>query len=131
MYTHVCIYIYMYVCIYIYICVYICMYVCIYIERETGSNSTSTSISQFQFCPSRSLWYHSTSSPHCPQEDVDFYRPVPPEAQDNAVPTELLSCRGNEHTSPEAPLPRLPDFTVASSASSRSSVSNRPPETWI
>lgn len=62
------------------------------------------------------------------KEDVDFYRPVPPEAQDNAVPTELLSCRGNEHTSPEAPLPRLPDFTVASSASSRSSVSNRPPD---
>eukprot|EP00435_Cladocopium_sp_Y103_P043208 s764_g12.t1 len=49
------------------------------------------------------------------KEDVDFQRPVPlPEASDDAVPSELLSCRGNEHTAPQ-PAPRpVPDFTVAS-----------------
>ena len=63
------------------------------------------------------------------KEDVDFQRPQP-EAQDDAVPSELLSCRGKEHTAPEPFPPRRPAST-ASSASSRSSVSNRPPETWI
>ena len=54
------------------------MYVCIYIYNRyiyiiyIHTHRTSP---KFQFCPSRSLWYHSTSSPHCPQGGRGFLSP--------------------------------------------------------